>query len=490
MFKQPQKRTFLIRRILLSVLATVSVLIIVTASILFMLGYRLDSGNGRLEQGALLQFDSKPNGADVWVDGKSVGSQTATKQTVLAGTHTVKMSKAGYEDWSRTLSLDAGTLTWLDYTRFVPKNLKVEPVAAYKSLAGFTFSPDLKWALGLEDATVPTFQLVDLRSETIKSSALTLSPQLYTTQPNTASTFSMYRWNSEGRYVIIKHVYGDQTEWLMVDTQDLTKSVNITKLLSVNLTDIQFAGTNGTSLYGLNTDGVVRKIDLSAGTISRALVSNVSSFSVFEDESAISYVGVNAADANKKVVGIYKDGDNDPTILQTATNPTDSLAIALGRYFSDDYVAIADNNMVTIFTGSLPNGGSSSDSNGLRKYGELTLKGTVSNLSFSDKGDYVLAQSGSEFMSYEIEHQRSHGGMITPAAGAPASSLKWLDTAHLWNDDSNSLMMRDFDGTNVHTIMPVASGFGASLSTNGKFFYGIGKTDTGYQLQRVRMILN
>jgi len=490
MFKKPTKQSFLIRRVLLSVLATVSVLIIVTASILFMLGYRLDSGNGRLEQGALLQFDSQPNGADVWVDGNAIGGQTATKQTVLAGVHSVKMTKQGYEDWNRTLSLDAGTLTWLDYTRLVPKNRPVESVIPYTNLASLSFSPDLKWALALENNTVATLQLIDLRSEAVKTAELILPATLYTVQQNGTSSFTPYRWNSEGRYIIVKHVYGDaQTEWLMVDTQDVNRSVNITRLLSVDFNDIQFSGTSGTSLYGLTTDGLIRKLDLSAGTISRAFVSHVSSFSMFEETNVLSYVGVDANDANKKVVGIYKDGENGPTVLRSTTDSSLALAIALGRYFSDDYVAIAEGTSVTVLYGSLPSEGAA-DKKALDTYASFSIKGAATNLSFSEKSDYVMAQSGSVFVSYEIEHKRTSVGVVTPAQGTPASALKWLDAAHLWNDDDGALVMRDFDGTNLHTIMPVAPGFGASLSTNGKFFYGVGKTETGYQLQRVRMILN
>ena len=132
MFKKPTKKQFLIRRIVLSSIATLAVIIIATAAILFMLGYRLDGSNGRLEQGALLQFDSQPNGADVHIDNSNIGSQTATKQTVVAGTHSVRMSRAGYQDWNRTLDLAAGTLTWLDYTRFVPNERHVEQVAQYE----------------------------------------------------------------------------------------------------------------------------------------------------------------------------------------------------------------------------------------------------------------------------------------------------------------------------------------------------------------------
>lgn len=490
MFKRPNKQLFILRRVILSIVATISVLIIVTVSILFMLGYRLDGGNGRLEQGALLQFDSRPSGADVWIDDKRLSSQTATKQTVLAGVHTVKMTKFGYEDWSRTLTLDAGTLTWLDYIRFVPTDRPVEPVASYKSLAGLTFSPDLQWALALEDQSNPTFELIDLRSENVKTSELTLPSDLYSkaTNPKT-SKFSMYRWNSDGRYIIIQHAYDKSSEWLMVDTQDLRRSENITRMMSVGFKDMQFTGTSGMNLYGLTSDNVVRKLDLSAETISRALVRNVSSFSVYEDTSTISYVGTDANDKTKKVAGIYKDGETDSTVLRTASESNAPLAIALGRYFGDTYVAIAEGTKVDILTGTLPSA-NTKDPTGLRNHASFSLTDNVTALSFSPAADYVLAQSGAQFVTFEVEHLRSAMGTIDTAEGKSATALRWLDEAYLWNDDNNSLIMRDFDSSNIHTIMPVATGFDASLSTNGRFFYAVGKTDTGYQLQRIRMILN
>ncbi len=275
----------------------------------------------------------------------------------------------------------------------------------------------------------------------------------------------------------------------MIDTQDLARSFNINRLLNVDFNDVQFTGTSGTSLYGLATDGFVRKLDLSAATISRGLLSKVISFSVSEDTDTLSYVGIDPADATKKVAGIYKDGENNSTILRSVDDVNKALAIALGRYFSEDYIAIAEGEKVTILTGRLPSSGAS-DTKTLTNYAVLNAPGVVSALSFSSKADYMVAQSGAQFTSYEIEHKRSSVGTIETQDSASATTLKWLDEAHLWNDDNGSLTMRDFDGTNAHTIMPVASGFDTSLSSNGTFFYAVGKTDTGYQLQRIRMILN
>ncbi len=490
MFKKPTKRQFIIRRIILSTVATFSVIIIATVAILFMLGYRLDSGNGRLEQGALLQFDSSPNGADVYVDGYSIGSRTATKHTVVAGTHTVKMTRSGYQDWTRTLNLDAGTLTWLDYTRFVPQERPVQTVATYQSLASMKMSPDNKWALGHEKADAATFQLVDLRAQEIKSSTLVLPQTAYSDAETegVAHSFTPVLWETGGRYVLVKHLYKDQTEWIVMDTQNVAQSVNITRVFSTGFNDIQFAGTNGKVLYGLTNDGTIRKIDLSAETLSRAFVTHVESFSIY-DNTIISYVGIDPNDAAKRVAGVYRDGDEAPHVLRTAASLDVPLKITTGRYFSDNYVAIAEGNVVTVLKGSYP-GSSSQDTSSLAHYATFDLTGVVSALSFSREGDYVVAQSGASFMSYEIEHKRAASGVVAVNDGQNASTLKWLDVAHLWNDDNGTLLMRDFDGTNIFSIMAVEPGFDATLSQNGRFFYAVGKNESGYHLQRVKMVLD
>ena len=489
MFKKPTKRQFLIRRIILSAVATFAVLIIVTSAILFMLGFRLDGLNGRLEQGALLQFDSVPSGADVYIDGKNIGSRTATKQTVLAGTHSVKMTKSGYQDWNRTLTITAGTLTWLDYTRFVPKDRPVQTVTTNETLAGMKISPDSKWALMQPASNEAEFQLVDLRSEDIKASPLVLPTTVYAdaAAEGVTHSFSIASWDSGARYALVKHLYRDQTEWLVVDTQNPAQTVSATQLLSVGFIDLQFASTNGKVLYGLTNDGTIRKIDLAAATLSRAFISHVESFTVF-DNTVLSYVGVDSGDATKRVAGVYRDGDESPHVLRSVANTDTVLKIATGRYFNGDYVAIAEGDVVSVLKGSYPTS-SSQDNSSLKTLTKFELAGAVSALSFSPKGDYVLAQSGESYKSYEIEHQRIATGMIAVTAGSPASTLKWLDIAHLWNDDAGTLTMRDFDGSNAYSIMTVAAGYDAGLSQNGRFFYAVGRDDKGYHLQRVKMIL-
>jgi hypothetical protein len=488
MFQHPSKKQLLIRRIITYVVMVLAVLVIVSGTILFAMGYRLDSDNGRLEQGALLQFDSQPNNAEVTIDGKSINANTPSKQSVMAGIHTVGMTRNGYEPWSKTLDFKAGTLEWLDYVRLVPKNLKPESVANYTTLSAAKASPDYKWMIVQEKADNPSFQLVDLRSQQIKTSTLTLPATLYSEAASVgvAHSFSVDSWDADGRYVIVKHGYSDKTEYIVIDTQNAANSINVTRLLSISLSELKFFGTSGNILYGL-TDGVIRKIDLSNATISRALVSNVKSFSMFE-ASVITYIGTDPANPTHQVAGVYREGDALPHVLRTVTDPTTPLTIAATQYYSADFVAISEGTKVTLLKGSYP-ASTDTDTSSLKQYAEFTVPASIDDTSFSETGNRLVVQSGRNFTSFEVEYKRQTNASVTTSENT-AHTLRWLDDAYLWAVYDGHLSIREFDGTNVHVIMNMEPGFDATLSQNGKYLYGIAKSATGYQLQRVTMILN
>ncbi|MFZ3009720.1 MAG: PEGA domain-containing protein [Candidatus Microsaccharimonas sp.] len=488
MFRRPNKKQLLIRRIIVSIITVLSVIVIVTGTILFILGYRLDSEKGQLEQGALLQFDSKPSGASVTIDSKAISARTATKQSVIAGLHSFIVTKDGYEPWAKSLDVKAGTLTWLDYIRLVPKNLKAETVATYGSLYGEKASPDFKMIIVQEKADVPTFQIVDIRSPDIKTAAISLPTTVYSdaSTDGVAHTFSLQTWDEGGRYILLKHLYSDKNEWIVVDTQNIGSSVNITRLFSLGLADVKFSGTSGRILYGLASDGIIRKLDVSAGTISRSLVTNVKSFDIFET-NILSYVGTNPANANQQVAGVYREGDETAHVLRTVDSLTTSLLIDATRYFSDDYIAITEGLKVTMLKGRYPTS-SQDDATSLKQYAEFTAPSNVDAISFSSDGDFLVVQSGLNMISYEVEYKRETRTTIATSETQP-HTMRWLDPAYLWATYDGHLSIREFDGSNVHVINVAEPVFDATLTENGRYLYSVTKSDTAYQLQRVKMIL-
>jgi len=73
----------------------IAVVSIVAILLLVIQGYRYNRFDGKLEQGGLVQFDSRPSAATVTVDDSTLANRTASKVTLSSGQHTITMSREG-----------------------------------------------------------------------------------------------------------------------------------------------------------------------------------------------------------------------------------------------------------------------------------------------------------------------------------------------------------------------------------------------------------
>lgn len=488
MYSKSFKKKSPFNRIVVYASMTSVVVFAVTLITMSMLGFRFNGSD--LAQNAFLQFSSSPSGATVTVDGKIVGSRTPNKYQLSAGTHEVVMWRDGYEKWSKTVELSPGTLTWLNYALLVPKDLTVESVANYESLFMTLASPKGNDLLVQKHSDVPTFDLVNLGSNAIKSTTVTIPSSVYSESLVTgvAHTFRVDKWDDEGRYVLINHVFNEKNEWIVMDTQNVELTKNITKLFDLSISNLDFLGTSGNIFYALESNDI-RKLDLTAGTISKPFVSDVTSFEVYNDSKVITYVGTaNDGDNKKRVVGTYRDGDELPSVIKTVdSNNESALAITTSRYFNENYVAVLDDHKIDIYSGSYPDA-VGEKVNSMKVVASFDVEKDIDKLSFSPTGEYVFVQSGSYFASYDLEYQTFYSSTID--GNGAVGPLKWLDGNHVWSDRDGKLTIREFDGANYHAINSVVTGQDATLTSNGRYLYSIDKSQAGgYQLQRVRMIL-
>jgi hypothetical protein len=489
MYHPPSKRKQLTTRILISTLMTLSVVLLVVVLISVILGYQFNGKDGRIEQTGLVQFETLPSGATVEVDGKALSTKTTTKTSVLPGSHEFVMWRDGYETWRKSLEIQPGTLTALTYARLIPKDRTLRSVASFNELSDSLASPSKRSILLQTTPGASTFVLADLQNEqSIRQRTLSLPAEVYSeaTTPDVTHRFGLVEWDQGGRYVLLTHSFNDSTEWLVLDTEDATRTTNITKSLNIGIDRAQFSGTSGSQLYVLSA-GDVRKIDVAGGTISRPLASKVASFDLYGSD-IIAYVSQPLADTHQQSVGVVREGDKLPHVLRTVvTSDAEPLHIATSRYFSEDYVAISLGGKVDILRGTYP---SSTDATNdtLSQFASFTFSRPVEWLTISHNGRFVIAQAGDRFVSYDIERM-SLPAEATLAGEGVATQLQWLDDFYAWSDRSGKLVLREYDGSNEYDMGAVATGFDATFSQNNRYLYSIGKTDSGYQLQRVRMIL-
>jgi len=467
---------------------SVSVIVIALFLIAIILGYRFDGKAGRIEQSGLVQYNSTPGGAQVTIDGIKLGARTATSNTVLPGSHTFVMQRDGYEVWQKTLNIQAGTLTALNYARLVPISRPVQSVKALPQLNQIKFSPKGRFALVHAVAASPDFTLYDLRNDnSVKQTVLTLPPESYSqaTTEGVVHTFAITEWDSSGRYVLIEHMYNDAVEWLILDTTDATATANVTQAFHMEFSQPHFSGTSGNVLFAIS-NGDIRKIDRGDGTVSRPLASHVQSYDLYSTD-VITYTTVYDPTTGSRSVGLVRDGDKDPYVLRTTKSPQSvPLHVATARYFNQNYVVISEGTKVDVLAGDYPS--SPDDTTSLRQFTSYTIDHAPDFLTMSYNGRFILSQTGDMYTTYDLERS-TVSPENTMVGNGSASQLQWLDDFYLWSDRSDKLTIGEFDGTNQHTINSVASGFDATLSQNGTYLYSIGRTKDGYTLQRVRMIL-
>ena len=474
-------------RLVLVYLSMVSLIIVtVVLAMFFLMGYRLDFNSGSVKQRALLQFDSSPSGAIVQVDDNTVLSKTPNKAMVSSGIHEVSISRDGYKTWHKLISVEAGSVSWLNYAILVPSEPKIEISEQYDSLYKSLAAPNKKAILVQKQVDKPTFEFIDISGNKVKTTSLTIPMNSYSQseQSDVSHTFQATGWDKNSRFVLIRHTNGQNLEWLLLDIQNPSATINISTLLGITIDDIVFDGTDGNKFYILSV-GTIRSINLKDETISRVLVNNVDSFQYGDRASALTYVGkTDSRDA--LIVGSYRPNDSSPVILARFSDLSTSIKIATVNYDDIDYLAIATNQEVSFMKGVFPTAiNSSSDS--FKTAVTLEVKHEVNSLDFSPNDKYLLIQSGSYFATYDLEYKVLNRSAV--AVGNFGVGLGWLARGYLWSINDSKLTIRQFDGTNVHELGSALVGYDAVMTEDLRYIYSFCQTNEGFQLQRIKMII-
>lgn len=458
---------------------TLATLIISAVCILLIMGYRFDIGDRSIEQGALLQFRSTPPDAQIVLDDKLLNFNTPGKLDVAVGTHTVKMQKDKYHDWSKTVTVKAGELRWLNYARLIPT--KVENTTAFRfsaSVSGALPTPDRQYVGVVADPAQPVVQIIDLRNDAdVVSQSVTIPQTELTLTPGQPSQFSIVEWDFGSRFLLVLHRSGERSEYIRVDrSNDTGAARNITKEFNLPFVDMHFSGTSGNALYAL-TGTDLRKIDTSAGSVSQPLVGGVEQYRLYR-ENDIAFV---ATRTDKRVAGVFID--DKETIVRSAPLEQPMLA-DMSRYYSHYYFAVSTPTGVDIIKDPAETNQAST-----RKHAQLKTTGHETTwLDFASSGRFIVAGTTSVYSVYDLETEESHTVQAAVTA-TPTVAPRWLDDFSIVSTVTGKARVFDYDGLNAHDIASTNANLPAFLSEDGTFLYSFLENNGVMTLQLSRLIL-
>lgn len=444
---------------------TAAVIAISTICLLLVLGYRFDFGARTVEQGGLLQFRSVPEGAKIVLNNQELSFVTPGKRNVDVGTHEVRMKRDGYREWAKTVTVKAGELRWLNYARLIPQNLTTTTVQEFPTLADEKPSPDRKWIALLPAADKPELTIVDIRPTKPVSATFVLPSGSYTNVEGQPHVFSIVEWDFGSRFLLLKHVVADKTEFIKIDRTNAAATQNLTTLFSVALSDVHFSGTSGNIFYGLETTNL-RKLDSGAGTITQPLIKDVTRFTLYKTDT----VAFTTHTGRTVGAGVYV---NQKAYIVRTYDDTVPVLAEVTSYFSKNYLAVSRGTQVEIIKEPELSKGNSAATP------KTSLPAGVQWLRFGTSGRFTVAGNGTQYVLYDIETAEKFTVNLPGTAADTSKPLQWLDDYSLVSSADKDLRITDFDGGNQQVIVDAEPGFAVSLNDDGKLLYSVARTQSG-----------
>lgn len=461
---------------------TAAVVGLSTVLVLLMLGYRFNRYSGTIQQGGLVQFISQPSGANVFIGDIQLANKTRSKITLNPGDYLIKMQREGYQPWQKSATVKAGTVLWLNSARLVPENPETTAVLPLAAVASTSAQSGVDTFAILKKSTTPTITLVGTDGDEISQETISFNTKQYHAAKK--HRFTLGDWLNDRR-LLVKHAYGSAQEWIVADTDDVTKSYAVEVVNSAEPVEVIADPRSSERVLVLRSDGSVTQEDVVSGERTVLPVKDVSDIAA--DGSTLFYVA-------------SLPGDNTSTNYLTLGKPeprriaiydTDaSVYLASDEYFGVRHLATTLGETVTVDRATA---WPESDSDGpfrLETIKTVALSSRATAVDFKSQGRFVIIGQPTSQTTYDLEFKLESDVSIVGAKQRLARQPAWLDPFHYWSDAGGALRQYEFDGSNQTDIVDVAPGFSAVYSPNNEYLYTIGKTASGYQLQRTKMILD
>lgn len=481
MYKAPSKRRQLIQRAVIYTLMSVGVVLLVTVLVFLMLGYRFNRDTSTIQQGGLVQFNSRPGDAHVRIGRADLVDTTPSKVTVNPGDYEVRLTRDGYLPWAKNVTVLAGKVLWLNYAQLVPETIPRSTVRTFEKVAQAKASPNGRYLALLPVVSKPSVSIVTVDGARVETDEIVLE------QTRATTTYKIQEWSDDSSRLLITATTGKQVRWLLVEREakEAADIVDLTARYGASMRSIRFDPRGSDRLAVLTTENDLRLLDVSADAMSSIVVGDVETFSYYGDDHI---VYVNKIDAATKSLGYVSLNDTDSPRELKRIQTTSAVKTAAAAYFSDPYLALSVGPVIEVYTLSSLPGSGSDQAVTMETLATRTLPSAPTHLSVRSGGRLVVAQYAGGFATYDIELDRQ---TMTSVKRLGTQELRWLDRFHPYVTDGTQLTVMEFDGANQHAIAPLSTTFDAVQTSDGKYIYSLQRTTKGtFELQRSQMILD
>jgi len=442
-------------------------------------GYQLNR-QGDVTQNGLLFVSSQPNGSSIYLNGQLYPSTTGTRVIVPAGKYSLSVARTGYRDWSREVYVAGGDVQHFDYPFLFPKDLKTTTVTALSDTPTLaTQSLDQRWLLIDQPETPGAFTLYDTKNaKQPVVSQITLPSGTFTPSEGDQS-WAAEEWANDNRHVVLVHTYENKGttdhEYILLDRDTPADSVNLTYSLNLSQADeLRLFNNRIAQAYVFNPDEkTLQRVNMGDGSLVNKL-QHVLAFKPYADNKIL-YVtdqSLSGKLAAGQVSVVLQDGQKSYT-LRTLPAGAPDYVLNLAQYAGDWYVAVAASNDSSVYVYKNPE---SQPTTGLDVYPDPWRRLDISDpsyLSFSSNTQFLLAESGQNFIVYDLENVLQYRYTPSRPMEAPQTHASWMDGDRLMYVSNGKAVVFDYDDRNQQTLVSANARYTPFFSSSYTFLYSL-----------------
>jgi hypothetical protein len=407
---------------------------------------------GEVIQNGLVFTGSTPDGAQIYLKGENTGDVTNKRLVLAAGKYVLQFKKAGYNPWSRSISVDGGSVNRFDYAFLFPTKPETTVVSKFtQQIPLATQSPDRRWILVQNTTDNRDYQVFDLKNPTKAPVSLTVPATVFTA--GEGSSLKLVEWSNDNSHVLLQHTFSGKTEFVMIDRESPDKSINLNTTLGVAPTELRLIDKKYDKYYVYTAnDKLLQTATLGEPTPLNYL-KNVLAFKSYSDNMMLYVTDDTKVDSPTQTGLAVKlaVGEQNYTIRKISAGTKYVLDIA--KYSGDLYLIAGVNteNKTVVYKNPIDQ---INDKNIGVAVQTATLKVPNPNyVSFSANTRFIMTENGTNFGVYDAETDKSYTyDIANKPLDAPQEHVAWMDGHRMMYVSGGKTFVFEYDLANRQTL--------------------------------------
>lgn len=419
-------------------------------------GFDVDRKTGEVIQNGLVYVDSAPDKATIYIDGVAQKDRSNTRLVIKEGNYTLTIKRDGYRDWNRKIEVKGGGVERVTYPLLIQNNLAEEEIVNFGVNERLirTQSPDRRWIMVAKSGSLKDFTELDLKDankgSAVPSSRQVIFPEAIFAVSDKPHQLEVIEWSNDNEHFLAKHIYGDATEYIILNRSKPETSFNINKLLerdpaSVTLRDKKF---DQWYLQDKTTG------DLTFANAKKELTPLITGVSAYKshDDNVLLY-SQKVPDGQQNVY--IKDG-RETKLLRSVKAGEVKLEIA--RFDNKWFVVVASDGEKKTYIYKDPwLVLSKFDDRRPTPQSILHSKDTINTLNFSSNTRFIFMRDSQHFSVYDAEQDKTFSYNFGESIDMD-TEVTWMDGHRFLVRSGGVMYVIDFDGSNKQQLIAALPG--------------------------------